>query len=58
MAARKKKSKRRPGRGKGANDIHRGPTRDPGPTGNVGCWFILIAMVGVGIMILLFELFG
>lgn len=58
MAARKKKSKRRPGRGKGANDIHRGPTRDPGPTGSVGCWFLLFSMIGIGGMILLFELLG
>lgn len=53
MAARKKK--RHPGRGK--NDIHRGPTRDPGPTGNVGCYFIFFAMLGIGLIVLLLEIF-
>ncbi|HIY42448.1 MAG TPA: hypothetical protein H9836_15140 [Candidatus Nocardiopsis merdipullorum] len=58
MAARKKKSGRRPGKGKGANEIHRGPTRDPGPTGSVGCYVIFFAMLGIVLMILLFEVFG
>ncbi|RKS08135.1 hypothetical protein DFP74_3828 [Nocardiopsis sp. Huas11] len=54
----KKKPRRRPERGKGANDIHRGPTRDPGSTGAVGCYIILVAVVAIGLMILLFELLG
>ncbi|AFR06354.1 MULTISPECIES: hypothetical protein [Nocardiopsis] len=53
MAARKKK--RKPG--KGRNDIRRGPTRDPGPTGNVGCYFLLISMLVIGLVIVLLELF-
>ncbi|MFE1168268.1 hypothetical protein [Nocardiopsis sp. NPDC058789] len=54
MAARKKK--RRPGRGR--NDIRRGPTRDPGPTGNVGCYFMLFAMLAIGLVVLALELLG
>ncbi|WP_211719102.1 hypothetical protein [Nocardiopsis sp. MG754419] len=54
MAA-KKKSKRKPG--KGRTEIHRGPTRDPGGTGNVGCYFIFFAMLVIGVIIVLFEIF-
>ena len=53
MAARKKK--RKPGRGR--TDIHRGPTRDPGPTGNVGCYFIFFSMLAIGLIVLLLEIF-
>lgn len=53
VAARKKK--RKPGRGK--TDIHRGPTRDPGPTGNVGCYFIFFSMLAIGLIVLLLEIF-
>ncbi|NYH55798.1 MULTISPECIES: hypothetical protein [Nocardiopsis] len=59
MAAKKKsKSGRRTGRGKGANDIRRGPTRDPGPTGSVGCYFVLVSMLVIGLVIVLLEVFG
>jgi hypothetical protein len=54
----KKRPRRRPDRGKGANDIHRGPTRDPGSTGTVGCYIIFFSLIGIGLMILLFELLG
>lgn len=54
MAARKKKN-RKPGRGR--NDIHRGPTRDPGPTGSVGCYFMFFAMLAIGLVVLLLEIF-
>ncbi|MEU3018944.1 MULTISPECIES: hypothetical protein [unclassified Nocardiopsis] len=54
VAARKRK--RRPGRGR--NDIRRGPTRDPGPTANVGCVFMLVAMLAIGLVVLLLELFA
>lgn len=49
----KKKKKR-----KSSNtEIHRGPTRDPGPTGNVGCYFIFFAMLAIGLVVLLLEIF-
>lgn len=52
----KKKSKRKPG--KGRTEIHRGPTRDPGATGNVGCYFIFAAMLVIGLIVVLLEVFG
>ncbi len=58
MAKKKSKSGRRTGRGKGANEIRRGPTRDPGPTANVGCYFMLVAMLVIGLVIVLLEVFG
>ena len=53
MAAKKKK-KRKPGR---STEIHRGPTRDPGPTGNVGCYFIFFSMLVIVLIIVLLEIF-
>lgn len=52
--AAKKKKKRKPGR---STEIHRGPTRDPGPTGNVGCYFIFFAMLVIVLIIVLLEIF-
>lgn len=57
MAARKNK-KRRSRPGKGAQDIHHGPTRDPGPTGNIGCYIVLIAVLVIGVAIALIEALG
>ncbi|GAA4894780.1 hypothetical protein [Streptomonospora salina] len=57
MAARKK-SKRTSRPGKGAQDIHLGPTRDPGPTGSVGCSIVLIALVVIGVAVVLLETLG
>lgn len=59
MAAKKKsKSGRRSGRGKGANDIRRGPTRDPGPTGSIGCYVVLVSLLVIAAAIVLLEVFG
>lgn len=56
MAARKKKPKRRDyGR---STEIHRGPTRDPGPTGNVGCWVIFLSLVVIILIGVLMQVFG
>ncbi|MFD0776425.1 hypothetical protein ACFQZ2_21025 [Streptomonospora algeriensis] len=57
MAARKNK-KRRSRPGKGTQDIRHGPTRDPGPTGTVGCYIVLIPMLVLGLAIVLIEVFG
>lgn len=54
MAAKKKK-KRKPGK---STEIHRGPTRDPGATGNVGCYFIFAAMLVIALIIVLLEVLG
>ena len=44
--------------GKGRTEIHRGPTRDPGATGNVGCYFIFAALLVIGLIVVLLEVFG
>ncbi len=57
MAARKK-SGRSQRSGKGKYDIPQTPTRDPGPTGNVGCWVLVIALTCIAVVVVLLEVFG
>ncbi|MDA2803080.1 hypothetical protein [Nocardiopsis suaedae] len=59
MSGRKKKSRPRKGRGgKGSTEIHRGPTRDPGGTGNVGCMILGAGLVLIALAVAAFELIG
>nr|WP_026123926.1 hypothetical protein [Nocardiopsis chromatogenes] len=59
MSGRKKKSRPRKGRGgKGSMEIRRGPTRDPGGTGNVGCMILGAGLVLVALAVAALELFG
>ncbi|MBB4934974.1 hypothetical protein F4561_005868 [Lipingzhangella halophila] len=57
MASRKKSGRPR-GSGRGKHDIPRTPTRDPGPTGNVGCWVVVIALACIALVVVLLEVFG
>ncbi|WP_173434286.1 hypothetical protein [Allosalinactinospora lopnorensis] len=58
MAARKKSGGSRPRRGGGKTHIPRTPTRDPGPTGNVGCYVLAFSMLGIVLLIVLLEVLG
>ncbi|WP_193374763.1 MULTISPECIES: hypothetical protein [Nocardiopsis] len=58
MSAKKKSKTRKGRRGKGATEIRRGPTRDPGGTGNVGCVILAAGLVVVALAIAAFELLG
>ncbi|WP_393916631.1 hypothetical protein [Halostreptopolyspora alba] len=53
-----KKSGRSRGSAKGKYDIPRAPTRDPGPTGNVGCWVVLAGLACIALVVVLLEIFG